>query len=222
MIYKEIFLELIFGYIAIYIVIKVLGKAQITMITPFYLVCSLTIGNILIGGIFNREATVPKILFAIFTWGALSFVTLLITQKSIFARKVFEGDASILIKKGRIQWEELKRNRLDIDQLLQLLRAKKTFSVNEVAYAILEYDGTVSVLKKSNFLNSTKQDLKIKLEEEFLPLIIISDGQIRIRALLDLNKDENWVHNLLSEANLSLIQVCYAEWDSKKLHLHTY
>ncbi|MES9685208.1 DUF421 domain-containing protein [Gottfriedia acidiceleris] len=164
----------------------------------------------------------PKILFTIFTWGALIFVTLLITQKSIFARKVFEGDTSILIKKGRIQWEELKRNRLDIDELLQLLRAKKTFSVNEVAYAILENDGTVSVLKKSNFLNPTKQDLKIKLEVEFLPLIIISDGQIRIRALLDINKDENWVHNLLSDANLSLKQVCFAEWDSKKLYIHTY
>ena len=220
--YHEMFTELFLGYIALFIVVKINGKTQITQITPFDLISSLVLGNILGDGIYDKEANLPKILFSIFVWGALIFFTEVLTQKSMWARKFLEGDASVVIKHGAIQWKELKRNRLDTDQLMQLLRAKDTFAVSEVAYAILENDGTISVLKKSNFDTPTKQDLKIQMEKEFLPVVIISDGKIIKRALNSLKKDEKWVHKKLSESNLSLKQVCFAEWDSKQLHLHTY
>jgi len=220
--YLEILSELFFGYIALFIVVKFLGKTQISQITPFDLISSLVLGNILGDAIYDKEANLPKILFSIFTWGALVLVTEIITQKSLKGRRLLEGDPSIVIKNGNVQWSELKRNRLDVDQLFQLLRAKDTFSVNEVAFAILENDGSISVLKKSNFETPTKQDLKLKLEKEFLPLIIISDGKIIQRSLQSLKKDEKWVQKKLSEANLTLKQVCFAEWDSKQLHLHTY
>ena len=220
--YHEMFSELFFGYIALFIVVKFLGKTQISQITPFDLISSLVLGNILGDGIYDTEANLPKILFSIFIWGVLIYITEIFTQKSIKARKLLEGDAAVVIKNGAIQWSELKRNRLDTDQLMQLLRAKDIFSVSEVAFAILENDGTISALKKSNFDLPTKQDLKIQLDKEFLPLVIISDGKIIERSLLTLKKDEKWVHKKLTEANLSLKQVCFAEWDSKQLHLHTY
>ncbi|WP_088067935.1 DUF421 domain-containing protein [Gottfriedia luciferensis] len=220
--YQEMFSELFFGYIALFIVVKINGKTQITQITPFDLISSLVLGNLLGDGIYDSEATLAKILFSVFTWGALILVTEFLTQKSVKARKLLEGDASVVIKHGAIQWKELKRNRLDTDQLMQLLRTKDTFSVSEVAFAILENDGTVSVLKKSDFDTPTKQDLKIQREKEFLPVVVISDGKIMKRALNSLEKDENWVHKKLKEADLSLKQVCFAEWDSKQLHLHTY
>jgi len=220
--YLEILNELFFGYIALFIVVKILGKTQINQITPFDFISALVLGNILGDAIYDDKANLPHILFSIFTWSALIFITEVITQKSRRARKVLEGDPSIVIKKGIIQWNELKKNRLDIDQLLQLLRAKSTFSVNEVAYAILENDGSISVLKKSSYDVVTKQDLKINAEKAILPMVIISDGKIIERSLHSLKKDEKWVHKKLTEANLTLKQVCFAEWDSKQLHLHTY
>ncbi|MEH6938546.1 DUF421 domain-containing protein [Bacillus sp. JJ664] len=220
--YLEILNELFFGYIALFIVVKILGKTQINQITPFDFISALVLGNILGDAIYDDKANLPHILFSIFTWSALIFITEMITQKSRRARKVLEGDPSVVIKKGIIQWDELKRNRLDIDQLLQLLRAKGTFSVNEVAYAILENDGSISVLKKSSYDVATKQDLKINSEKAIMPMVIISDGKIIERSLYSLKKDEKWVHKKLSDANLTLKQVCFAEWDSKQLHLHTY
>lgn len=220
--YKEIFIELFFGYIALFIVIKFLGKTQISQISPFDFISSLVLGNILGDAIYDEKATLAKVLFSIFIWGGLILITEMVTQKSRRGRKLLEGDPSVVIKNGVIQWNELKRNRLDIDQLLQLLRAKSAFSVNEVAYAILENDGSISILKKSNYDTPTKQDLKIKLEKEFFPMVIISDGQIIQRSLQTLKKDEKWVHKKLTEANLTLKQVCFAEWDSNQLHLHTY
>ncbi|MET3194225.1 DUF421 domain-containing protein [Bacillus sp. OAE603] len=220
--YLEILNELFFGYIALFIVVKILGKTQINQITPFDFISALVLGNILGDAIYDDKANLPHILFSIFTWSALIFITEVITQKSRRARKVLEGDPSVVIKKGIIQWNELKKNRLDIDQLLQLLRAKSAFSVNEVAYAILENDGSVSVLKKSSYDAATKQDLKINAEKAIMPMVIISDGKIIERSLHSLKKDEKWVHKKLTEANLTLKQVCFAEWDSKQLHLHTY
>ncbi len=220
--YLEILTKLFFGYIALFIVVKILGKTQINQITPFDFISALVLGNILGDAIYDDKANLPHILFSIFTWSGLIFVTEMITQKSRRARKVLEGDPSVVIKNGYIQWNELKRNRLDIDQLLQLLRAKSTFSVNEVAYAILENDGSISVLKKSSYDSATKQDLKINSEKAIMPMVIISDGRIIERSLHSLKKDEKWVYKKLSEANLTLKQVCFAEWDSKQLHLHTY
>jgi len=220
--YLEILYELFFGYIALFIVVKILGKTQINQITPFDFISALVLGNILGDAIYDDKANLPHILFSIFTWSALIFITEMITQKSRRARKVLEGDPSVVIKNGSIQWNELKKNRLDIDQLLQLLRAKSTFSVNEVAFAILENDGSISVLKKSSYDVATKQDLKINSEKAILPMVIISDGKINERSLHSLKKDEKWVHKKLTEANLSLKQVCFAEWDSQQLHLHTY
>lgn len=220
--YLEIFTELFFGYLALFIVVKFLGKSQISQISPFDFISALVLGNILGDAVYDETAKLPKILFSIFTWGALILITEIITQKSKRARKLLEGDPSVIIKNGSIQWNELKRNRIDIDQLLQLLRVKNTFSVNEVEYAILENDGSISVLKKSNFDIPTKEDLKLKMEKVFLPMVIISDGEILYRSLETLDKDEKWVHKKLSEANLTLKQVCFAEWDSKQLHLHKY
>jgi uncharacterized membrane protein YcaP (DUF421 family) len=220
--YFEMFYELFFGYISLLIVVKCLGKSQISQITPFDLISSLVLGNILGDAIYDKDVNLPKILFAIFTWCFFILITEILTQRYRKLRKVFEGDPAIVIKNGEIQWEELKKNRLDIDQLLQLLRARDTFSVNEVAYAIFENDGAINVLKKSQFDTPTKQDLKLKLEKVNMPVVIISDGKIIEGSLKSLNKDERWVHKKLEEANLKLKQVCFAEWDTNHMYFHKY
>lgn len=220
--YFEMFYELFFGYISLLIVVKCLGKSQISQITPFDLISSLVLGNILGDAIYDKDVNLPKVLFAIFTWCFFILITEILTQRYRRLRKVFEGDPAIVIKNGEIQWEELKKNRLDIDQLLQLLRARDTFSVNEVAYAIFENDGAINVLKKSQFDTPTKQDLKLKLEKVNMPVVIISDGKIIKGSLKSLNKDERWVHKKLEEANLKLKQVCFAEWDTNQMYFHKY
>ena len=63
-----------------------------------------------------------------------------------------EGVPSILINKGELNWQELKKNHMDIDQLKQLLRTKEIFSLREVEYALLENDGTVSIMRKAQYL----------------------------------------------------------------------
>ena len=88
------------------------------------------------------------------------------SQKSRKLRRLFEGKPSIIINHGKIDMNEMKKNRLDIDQLQQLLRSKDIFSLQDVTYAIYENNGELNILQKPELEIPTYKDLKIPTEKE--------------------------------------------------------
>lgn len=145
--YLHILSVLVVGYIFLFIMAKLLGKTQITQITPFDFISAIVLGELVGNALYDQETGIPEIFFAVAVWGILIYATEILTQKYKRARKLLEGEPSIVIKKGKIIYEELKKNHLDINQLQHLLRSKDVFSIRECEYAILETDGTVSALK---------------------------------------------------------------------------
>src|SRR5213595_1971962 len=105
--YLGIFIELVIGYIALFITVKCLGKTQISQITPFDFISSLVLGDLVGSAIFDEKVGLLKIFFAIGIWGALIFLTEMATQKSLPLRYLFEGKPSIIIKKGVLVWKEM-------------------------------------------------------------------------------------------------------------------
>ncbi|WP_245237819.1 DUF421 domain-containing protein [Paenibacillus etheri] len=81
-------------------------------------------------------------------WSLLAFSVALIGLRSVRARKILDGQPTILVKQGRILEKDLAKQHLNIDDLSMLLRNKDIFSPEEVEFAILEPDGKLSVLKK--------------------------------------------------------------------------
>ena len=160
--YFNVLLELVIGYIALFIIVKFLGKTQLNQITPFDFISALVMGDLVGSAIFNQKVGILAILFAIAVWGALIFISEMLTQKSRWLRYVFEGRPSMIINNGNLDWKEMKKNKIDIDQLKQLLRFKDIFSIQDVDYAILENNGGISVLRKSDADQPTCKDLKIK------------------------------------------------------------
>ena len=79
--YFDVLLELVVGYIALFIIVKVLGKTQLNQITPFDFISALVMGDLVSGAIFEREVDVFVILFAIVVWGVLIYLTEWLTQK---------------------------------------------------------------------------------------------------------------------------------------------
>jgi uncharacterized membrane protein YcaP (DUF421 family) len=211
--YLDIFIELIVGYIALFITVKCLGKTQISQITPFDFISSLVLGDLVSSAVFDEQAGLLKILFAIGIWGALIFFTEVATQKSMPLRYLFEGRPSVIVKKGKLDWQEMKKNRLDIDQLQQLLRAKDVFSLEEVEYAIFENNGGLSVLKKADADQPTRKDLNLKIGEGDLPITIISDGRVLMNNLKEAGLNENWLEKQLENKGIKQPkEICYAEW----------
>jgi len=134
--FTHIFSELIIGYFLLLLLTKVLGKTQITQITTFDFVSVLVLGELVGNAMYDTETGIKEIMYSILIWGGLIYITEFITQKFRKTRQLLEGKPSIIINKGKIDFKELKKNHLDINQLQHLLRAKDVFSIAECAYAI--------------------------------------------------------------------------------------
>jgi uncharacterized membrane protein YcaP (DUF421 family) len=222
--FTHIFSELIIGYFLLLLLTKVLGKTQITQITTFDFVSVLVLGELVGNAMYDTETGIKEIMYSILIWGGLIYITEFITQKFRKTRQLLEGKPSIIINKGKIDFKELKKNHLDINQLQHLLRAKDVFSIAECAYAILETDGTISVLKKSAFVNPTKQDMNLSLETTSLPISIILDGEIIKENLPRIGWNEEQLMQELKKRDVqSPKDILYAEWqEGSPLYVQSY
>ncbi|TGB05194.1 DUF421 domain-containing protein [Halobacillus salinus] len=214
-------LETLFGFFALFVLTKVLGKTQITQITAFDFISALVLGELVGNALYDQEIGIKYIAFAILFWGILIYSTEVITEKFKGTRALLEGRPSLIIRKGKIDRESLRKSKLDINQLQHLLRAKDVFSLQEVEFAILETDGTISVLKSFNYQNSTKKDLKLTEEPVPLPVAIISDGEVLWDNLSQANLDEDWLNKQLSKQDFnSAEEVLYGEFQEGNSDLY--
>ncbi|WP_077325157.1 DUF421 domain-containing protein [Virgibacillus siamensis] len=209
----SILVETIFGFAVLFILTKVLGKTQIIQLTAFDFIAALVLGELVGNAIFDDKAGLVDIFFAVLVAGVILYVTEYITQRYKASRSMLEGQPSIIIHKGKLIREEMKKNKLDINQLQHLLRAKDAFSIQEVQYAILETDGTVSVLKKSAFQTPTRKDMNFQPESVMLPMLIINDGEVLWDNLEEAKLTKEWLENELKRQEVNSVkEVFFAEW----------
>lgn len=208
-----ILVETLFGFTALFILTKVLGKTQITQLTAFDFIAALVLGELVGNALFDDEVGIFEIGYSILLWGIILYVTEVITQKFKGTRALLEGRPTVIIHKGNLIRGEMKKNKLDINQLQHMLRAKDAFSVQEIEYAVLETDGTVSVLKKPAYQTPTKNDINMAPTAAELPMMIINDGEILWDNLAEANLTEKWLEQELVKQNIpSVKKVFYAEW----------
>jgi len=222
--YLQILIEVIVGFFGLLILTKLVGKTTITQLTAFDFISALVLGELVGNALYDEKIHFGKILFTIALWGLLIYSTEIATQKKVSFRKFFEGEPDIVISKGKINYQALKRNHLDLDQLLHLLRKKDVFSIRECEYAILETDGTISVIKKPQYETVTKTDLRISAKPGNIPYPLIQDGKIEHENLRKIQWDKR---KLLKEIKALGIKspedVLYAEWkEGEALHIQTY
>ena len=170
-------------YIFVTIGIRLMGKRQIGDMQPNELVVTLLISEI--AAIPLQDTTQPLIngIVAIFVLVIIEIVLSAIAMKSGFLRKMLSGQSVIIIENGKIDQQAMKKVRLTLIDLIELLRSKDVFDISDVAYAILEVNGSLSVLLKSAEQPATKKDMQVKTQPDTLPLPVIVDGKIVFDAL---------------------------------------
>jgi uncharacterized membrane protein YcaP (DUF421 family) len=211
--YLSIAVELSIGFIFLFIVTKLQGKTQFSQITPFDFVSAIILGELLGNAIYDHEVKLGEIAFAVGLWGALVYFTEMVTQKFIGSRKLLEGEPNIVVRRGQIKYEALKKAKLDINQLQSLVRQQGYFSLREVEYAIIETNGMVSVLPKAQYDTPKNSDMKIKAEEPTLPVNLILDGKVVSENLKEAGFDEQWLKRELEKQKIHHFEdVLFAEW----------
>lgn len=176
MIYLTI--EIITGFFLLFIIVKFVGKKIINQITPFTFIASIVLGELLGNALYDHQVGVFHIIYSMGLWAILLFVVEYLGQIYLLFRGIVEGKPSALIKNGMVDREELRKNRMNINQLQSLLRQSETFSIREVAFCYLEANGSISILKKTKYQKTTQENFNMSIKPVYVPVTLIRDGEV--------------------------------------------
>ncbi|WP_085991540.1 DUF421 domain-containing protein [Oceanobacillus senegalensis] len=211
----DITIELLVGFLLLFIIVRLVGKKIINQISPFTFIAAIVLSEIVGNAIYEPKINVFYIFYAMVLWGGLLFLLEYSSQKFIRFRGITEGKPSALIENGKVNREQLKKNRMTINQLQSLLRQSETFSIREVAFCYLESNGAISILKKSAYQKTTQEDFNLPVQSVHVPVTIIRDGEVLWDEVRDLGYDEKWLKNLFVSngiQNMDYSQIFLAEW----------
>lgn len=176
-------------YFVIIFALRIMGKREVGELSIFDIVIYLVMSELLALSISEANESILKSLVPIFTLAFLQIIVSLVLLKSKKARDMIDGKSVIIIHNGHINQDIMKKERYSIDDLMTQLRDKDLSSPDEVAFAVLENSGHLSVIPKS----------KCKVKH---PSPLISDGLINDKALQDLGFDSEWLCEYLSREGI--------------------
>lgn len=228
-----VFIRTAILYSLVVIVMRLMGKRQIGELQPYEFVITIMISDL--AALPMQDTKFPLLL------GIIPIITLLLMKtllsqlqlKSQFARKIIDGEPTILIFKGKINFLGIKKQQINIDELMEEIRLSGYFDLNEIQYAILENNGQLSILPTSQSSSGggtqksdsdasvstpAKKDSSSSLsnQEPMLPKILVMDGKVNKNSLTTLGKDEEWVKKVLRNHNIhSIKDVLLALYDTK-------
>jgi len=181
------------GFFSLLIFTRVMGKEQISQLNLFDYMLGITIGSIAATLTTDLSSRAWPHWVGLVTWCLLGYLMDLITSKWRYASKVLEGEPAIVIMNGKIMDNVLKKMKYRISEILELLRNKNVFDVNQVDFAIIEPNGQLSVLLKPEYLPLTPKDMKQPASPSGISTELVYDGLIIDENLRQLNKDKAWL-----------------------------
>ncbi|MCR4441488.1 MAG: DUF421 domain-containing protein [Peptococcaceae bacterium] len=165
-------------YFLVVLVMRIMGKPQIGQLQPFELVVAIIISELAAVAMADPEVPLLSGIIPIVILALTQITIAYVTLKSERARSLVCGRPSILVEKGTINENELRRLRMNINDLLEQLRVKNFPNISEVDYAIMETNGELSVIPKGDARPVTTKDLGINAPDPGLPLTLVIDGKI--------------------------------------------
>ena len=184
-----------------------MGKRQIGDMQPNELVVTLLISEIAALPLQDVDQPLINGIIAVFVLVILEIVISIITMKCYRFRKVMNGKSAVIIANGKIDQAVMKRVRRTVIDLIEQLRGQDVFDISNVAYAVLEVNGQLNVLLKSDFQPATAGDLEIKNKAAHLQIPVISDGTILEDALDSIGSNKKKLEALLESKKLTAKEI---------------
>ena len=202
-------------YIIVLIVMRLMGKREIGQLQPFELAISIMIADL--ASIPMTDPGIPIFNGIIPILGLLVMHLLIsiINLKSSKAREIICGRPSILIYRGKINENNLKKERFTINELEERLRGNNVINLGDVEYAILETSGQVTVIQKPDKRNTIPQDFNIMPEYEGIPYDLVIDGKVMKENLKAIGKDYNWLKKQIDTLNMKPEEALVVTIDGK-------
>ncbi|WP_438445855.1 DUF421 domain-containing protein [Gorillibacterium sp. sgz5001074] len=204
--YFHLSVKLLVGFVVLFVVARFIGGRELKKLNVFDFISAIVLSELVGNVLYQDEVTALHMSFALVFWTILIYIIDKMKLKIRKARSLFDGEPALIIEKGRIRKQVLKDKRLDLNELLVLLREKEIFSIREVDYAFLEGNGNLSVLRGRAADSGGGGEVQ-------LPAQLILDGQIMTKTLNRIGRDSKWLNRELEEHGVSHVKdVFYAEY----------
>ncbi|MBO8142856.1 MAG: DUF421 domain-containing protein [Firmicutes bacterium] len=202
-------------YAALLVVVRLTGKREMGHVSPVDFVVAILLAEVAVLPLADPDSPIWHGLVPLFLIGGLEVVLSWAMLKNQRFRHLVTGRPSIVIRNGRLVEEELRAVRFCIDDLLEALRSKDVANVADVEMAVLEPNGSLSVVLKSQKRPLTPADLQIATQYEGLPLPLVKDGIVDEKALASAGLDRRWLaEELRRHGCTNPRQVFFAQLDT--------
>jgi uncharacterized membrane protein YcaP (DUF421 family) len=203
--YIVILARIAFFYMFIAIAYRFMGKREVGQLGVMDLIVSILIAELTALSIEDTAKPIMMTVLPITFLVLAQIIVAYLSLKSSKLRDMFDGKPSMIIEKGKLNFKEMIKQRYNLDDFLTQLREKGIKNIEDVEYAILENNGKLSIFKypKDSILS-------------YYPMPIILDGKIQHSTLEVINKNENWLNQLLEKENVSIDEIFYAFYKGNK------
>jgi uncharacterized membrane protein YcaP (DUF421 family) len=144
----DIVLRAVVLYTFIIFLMRVMGRRELSSMTPFDLVLLIILGDAIQQGLTQDDYSVTGAVLAVATMATLQVLTSYLSFRSARARKVLEGEPIVLVDHGEVVQKNLKRERMTEDEVAEEMRQQQIASLDKVDWAILESNGSMSFITK--------------------------------------------------------------------------
>ncbi len=165
-------------YFFVIIIMRVMGKRQIGELQPTELVITILLSEIISIPMQNNDIPLISTVVPVLVLVGFEIIISIISLKSVKIRNLMQGNAITIIKDGKLDLKRIKELRFSIDDVLEALRQKDVFDISKVQYAVVETNGTMSVLLKPQYEPATRKDLKVSVNKTGMPCAVVVDGHI--------------------------------------------
>jgi len=163
-------------YLSAITVVRIMGKRQLGELQPYDLVVAIVIAEIVAIPLGDTGIPLVHGIIALLVLLATEVALSVLSLRSEGLQRWISGTPSLLIRNGRVDERELRRLRVNVNDLMEQMRGSGYLNLSDVGYAILETNGKLSVIPRPEHRQVTPEDLGHSPPEQQLPVTVICDG----------------------------------------------
>ena len=192
-------------YFIVTILYRIMGKREIGELSIMDFIVSIFIAELVSLSIENYNQSIFMSLIPVLSLSLIQIGLSYLSIKNKKIRDLLDGNPSVIIENGKVNFKEMKKQRYNIEDLLMQLRDNSVKSISDVDYAVLETNGKLSIFQKDN--------------NHDYPLPLILNGIVDKKTLRKINKNEVWLDNELEKLNVDRENIFYCFYENNDLYI---
>ena len=194
-------------YIFVIIAVRIMGKRQVGELKPHELVITILLSAVAVIPLEENSMPLANCLVPILLFISMEIITSVVSMKSLWFRNLLQGKPIFVVRKGKLDQNKLKQMRFTIDDIVDALRQKDIFDLSEVEDAVIETNGSLSVLPKAEYKPLTPNDVNISVTEKGTPITIVMDGKPISEYFNELKIKDSEIELILQTVNTDVSKI---------------